>query len=329
MASIRLDSQVSAARWLVPRSRPPLRGLWHPATLTVVLVTKRLAAQHAALPGRGTARRRAAGQLGRLAHCGQEAGDVCRLLHQGEQPHPPVALGAGGGGAQLRARGQGQQDPLQLRHATSSMSTGEDSQGDDLQAGSTMTTATTHAAKICCACGEETDLLQWVEGHRVCIECSSALSQEVWGRVERGVELRPGCEGAAHSALLDLIEDRSGFCETLPDLAQCVVPPMRLMLMAGFNHHDRPREWVLVTRDGELTVDPIHARLFAFSAEGSKLGFVAARKWTEVLSRDCRVVPFVARVLVTGDPDAPDGVVEAWRFEGDQPTDRNYPFDKD
>ena len=73
----------------------PLRGLRHPATLTLVLVTERLAAEHPALPIRGTARRRAAGQLGRLAHCGQEAGGVCRFLHQGEQPHPPVALGAG------------------------------------------------------------------------------------------------------------------------------------------------------------------------------------------------------------------------------------------
>jgi hypothetical protein len=44
-----------------PVARPPfstpLRGLLHPATLTVVLVTERLAAKHAALPERWTARR--------------------------------------------------------------------------------------------------------------------------------------------------------------------------------------------------------------------------------------------------------------------------------
>ena len=50
MASIRLEAQASAAPWPVPRSRPPLRGLRHPAALTVVFVTERLAAQDAALP---------------------------------------------------------------------------------------------------------------------------------------------------------------------------------------------------------------------------------------------------------------------------------------
>jgi hypothetical protein len=56
----------SAAPWLVPRFRSSLRGLGHPAALSVVLVTERLATEHTALPVRGTAPRRAAGQLGRL-----------------------------------------------------------------------------------------------------------------------------------------------------------------------------------------------------------------------------------------------------------------------
>lgn len=192
-----------------------------------------------------------------------------------------------------------------------------------------VTTMTMHAAQVCCSCGEEADLLQWVEGHRICLECSSSLNREVWVRVERGVELRPGCEGAAHSALLEIIEERPWVCQLLPELDQCVVPAMKLMLVAGFNMRDRPGDWILVTRDGELTVDPISAQLFPFTAKGSELAFIAARKWTDVLSRDCHVVaPFVARVLVTGDPEAPDAVVEAWRFEGDQPMDGSYFFDR-
>jgi hypothetical protein len=55
VASIRLEAQASAAPWPVPRSRPPLRGLRHPAALSVVFVPERLAAEHAALPERGTA----------------------------------------------------------------------------------------------------------------------------------------------------------------------------------------------------------------------------------------------------------------------------------
>ena len=118
--------------------------------------------------------------------------------------------------------------------------------------------------------------------------------------------------------------------DQLPELAQCVVPPMRLMLVAGFHQHDRPAEWILVTRDGELTVDPLCAQLFAFSAPGCRRAFTAARRWTDVLDRDCHVVPFVARVLVTGDPAAPEAVVEAWRFERDDPPMAlRYPFDKD
>jgi hypothetical protein len=53
VASIRLEAQGSAGPWPIPRSRPPLRGLRHPATLTVVFVTEHLAAEHAALPVRG------------------------------------------------------------------------------------------------------------------------------------------------------------------------------------------------------------------------------------------------------------------------------------
>jgi len=49
--------------------------------LTVVFVTERLAAEHAALSVRGTAPRLAVGHLDRLAHRGQEAGDVCRFFH--------------------------------------------------------------------------------------------------------------------------------------------------------------------------------------------------------------------------------------------------------
>jgi hypothetical protein len=162
------------------------------------------------------------------------------------------------------------------------------------------------------------------------MECSAALSNEVWVRFERGVELRPGSEGAAHSALLDILEEGSWVCEQLPEVAQCIVPPMRLMLVAGFHQHDRPSEWILVTRDGELTVDLLYAQLFAFSAAGSERAFAAVRRWTDILRRDCHVVPFVARVLVTGDTAAPDSVLEAWRFEGDNPPKaRRYPFDKD
>ena len=136
--------------------------------------------------------------------------------------------------------------------------------------------------------------------------------------------------GQPRDQLLDIIEERPWIREQLPDVDQCVVPPMRLMLIAGFNQHDRPRHWILISIDGELTTDPLHACLFNFTAKGSELAFVAARKCTDVVGRDCRVVAFVARVLVTGDPAAPDAVVEAWRFEdGDQPMGRSYPFDRE
>jgi hypothetical protein len=198
----------------------------------------------------------------------------------------------------------------------------------------TMTTAKPnrklHQRLVCCGCGCETDMLQWVEGHRFCLECCSALSKEVGVRVERGAPRRPGSEGALHSALLDILEERPWTCEQDPELAQCLVPPMRLMLVAGFHRAARPSEWILVARDGELTVDLLCARLFPFTAAGSGRAFVAAGRWTNVLRRDCAVVPFVARVLVTGDPAAPDAVVEAWRLEGDgPPEDRRYPFDRD
>ena len=132
------------------------------------------------------------------------------------------------------------------------------------------TTVATHNDLVCCGCAAETDLLQWVEGHRFCMECSSALSEDVWVRVERGVDRRPGSDGPAHSALLDILEEGSWVCEQLPEVAQCIVPPMRLMLVAGFHQHDRPSEWILVTWEGELTVDPLCAQLFAFSAAGSQ-----------------------------------------------------------
>jgi hypothetical protein len=192
------------------------------------------------------------------------------------------------------------------------------------------TTVATHNDLVCCGCAAETDLLQWVEGHRFCLECSSALSEDVWVRVERGAARRPGSDGPAHSALLDILEEGSWVCEQLPEVAQCIVPPMRLMLVAGFHQHDRPSEWILVTWEGELTVDPLCAQLFSFSAAGTSGAFIAVRRWTEVLGRDCHLVPFVARVLVTGDPAAPDSVVEARRLERDDPPKaRRYPFDKD
>jgi len=180
--------------------------------------------------------------------------------------------------------------------------------------------ATSHRGAVCCGCGAETDLLQWVEGHRFCLECSSALDQEVWARFQHGIEPRPGADGPAHSALLDILEARPWLCEQLPEVDQCLVPPMRLMLVAGFHSHDQQAD--------ELTVDPAYARLFPFSAAGCRSGFAAARRWTDVLSRDAHVAPFVARVLVTGDPDAPDSVVWVWRFErGDSSRARRYPFD--
>ena len=50
MALIRLETQAPPPLWPDPPFSTPLRGLLHPATLTVVLVTERLAAEHAALP---------------------------------------------------------------------------------------------------------------------------------------------------------------------------------------------------------------------------------------------------------------------------------------
>ena len=55
MASIRLVGQAPPAPWPVLHfSTPRLRGLLHPAALTVVLLTERLPAEHAALPVPGS-----------------------------------------------------------------------------------------------------------------------------------------------------------------------------------------------------------------------------------------------------------------------------------
>ena len=80
-----------------PALSPPLRHLVCPAAVppALVLLTEHLAAQHAALPIRRTATRRPARHLGRLPHRGEVPGDARRIFDQREQPHPPLAPGAG------------------------------------------------------------------------------------------------------------------------------------------------------------------------------------------------------------------------------------------
>ncbi len=57
------------------------------------LVTKRLSPEHAALPVGRPATRRAARHVGQLARRSQVAGNAQRVLHHGEQLHPPLARG--------------------------------------------------------------------------------------------------------------------------------------------------------------------------------------------------------------------------------------------
>lgn len=186
-------------------------------------------------------------------------------------------------------------------------------------------TTTRHEA-LCCLCGAHSDLMHRERGHRFCPACVSWLSREVSDRVERGATPRPG-QGVLEGALLDILEERTCAC-VVQDVPLCPVLPMRLMLVAGFHQRDQPREWILITRDGELTSDVLYARLLDFTAKGSALALVCAKKWTDVLGRDCALSPFVARVLVVGNPDDPEEVIEGWRFEGDAPTDQKYRFDE-
>jgi hypothetical protein len=126
-----------------------------------------------------------------------------------------------------------------------------------------------HDASVCCACGASPGMLRWVEHHRIRLPCSETLSREAWVRVREGIAPRPDSEGVAHSALLTLVGEREWLCQEVPGIAPCEVPKMRCMLVGGFHQRHEPKAWVLISLDGELTVDLQRAQLHPFTARGS------------------------------------------------------------
>ena len=78
--------------------------------------------------------------------------------------------------------------------------------------------------------------------------------------------------------------------------------------------------WTFVGRDGGGTGLLGQARLFPFSAIGDRAAGAAAKR---LLTKECpEARAFVLRVVVTGDWDRPQEIVEAWRLEG-EPAPRN------
>ncbi len=95
------------------------------------------------------------------------------------------------------------------------------------------------------------------------------------------------------------------------------IRPVRLFLVGGCHAPEDRAGWILVGRDGRATSSLSGARFYPFSMEGYRAAQAAAnalqrREYPEHMA-------FTARVVVTGDPDSPEEVVEAWRLERAQP----------
>ena len=77
------------------------------------------------------------------------------------------------------------------------------------------------------------------------------------------------------------------------------------------------RALYLAASDGSAVSAVERAQFFGFNKEGARAAKKAARALVQGLLEGQR--DFTARVLVTGEPDHPEEVVEAWRLEGDRP----------
>ena len=101
----------------------------------------------------------------------------------------------------------------------------------------------------------------------------------------------------------------------------------RLFLVGGCCPRRDVAKWLLVARNGTSTLRLSGARLHPFSMVGYRAALLAARALkARIGARGC--LAFTARVLVSGKPDAPDEVIEAWRLEGNRrPVGiKRYPF---
>ncbi len=107
---------------------------------------------------------------------------------------------------------------------------------------------------------------------------------------------------------------------------QTRVPRVNVRLVGGYKPKDELLLWTLVGREEPGTIVLRRAALFAFSPSGLKAARAASSRLRDVFSPASR--PFVARVVVWGDENHPQEVVEAWRLEGTKPVQiRRYAFE--
>ena len=103
-------------------------------------------------------------------------------------------------------------------------------------------------------------------------------------------------------------------------------PRIQLYLVGGCHPRGNVETWLLAASDGSAVSGVERAQFFGFNKEGARAAKKAARALVQGLLEGQR--DFTARVLVTGEPEHPEEVVEAWRLEGDRPVDiRRYSFE--
>jgi hypothetical protein len=182
---------------------------------------------------------------------------------------------------------------------------------------------------LCCGCGEESDVLQWIEEahHWLCGGCAAEFNRAVWTRIKHGVEPKNGLSGV-QTAFAETASAVPWRCVlALDEVPLCFVPPMKLALVAGVHPPDLINGWVLLSRTGEPTGDERLARLFPFTREGAALAHQASHEWDEIVA-PLAWVNFAARVLVVGLWDQPDEVTPVWCLDGSgRPQHTPYPWD--
>jgi hypothetical protein len=113
------------------------------------------------------------------------------------------------------------------------------------------------------------------------------------------------------------------------DAWHCVaisIPRMQVFLVGGCHPEGQPAKWKLGSNVFGVTTSLRRATLFPFHPSWVNVARSAAQEIRRSLRG--RQVPFVARVLAIGDPEAPTEVVPAWTLEGqDRPQDQRYHFD--
>ncbi len=104
-------------------------------------------------------------------------------------------------------------------------------------------------------------------------------------------------------------------------------PRVEVALVAGVHPRGYKAHWLLLDRIGEPNRSLARARLFGFNMAGYRAALAASealRKTHAPLA-----IAFTARVVVYGEWDVPQEVVEAWRVESrPEPQDiGRYPFE--